>query len=155
MPNPTEPPAEAREDVIHVGDRVQLSVRGLTAFAGRRVNKNRKGTVVGETRNGRSAWVLWDGLKFRQICFKSFLNTTGSERPLSTDQQNTMPPTFTLNVTYRDGWFKIRCPECSGLYIAHHDLTVALSDVPVTLAAIRRLDAASGYVAPIPLPEEK
>lgn len=53
-----------------------------------------------------------------------------------------LPEKFTLEVESKpDGWWKVSAPaHHAGLFIAHQDLIVALTDAPGALAQILRLD---------------
>jgi hypothetical protein len=53
-----------------------------------------------------------------------------------------LPERFTLEVESKpDGWWKVSAPaHHAGLFIAHQDLIVALTDAPGALAQILRLD---------------
>ena len=52
-----------------------------------------------------------------------------------------LPERFTLLVERKGDWWKITAPQSHiGLFVAHQDLFVALSDVPGSLAQILRLD---------------
>ena len=52
-----------------------------------------------------------------------------------------LPERFTLEIERKGEWWKITAPTVHvGLFVAHQDLIVALSDAPGALAAILRLD---------------
>lgn len=52
-----------------------------------------------------------------------------------------LPDRFTLLIERKGDWWKITAPQSHiGLFVAHQDIFVALSDVPGSLAQILRLD---------------
>lgn len=55
-----------------------------------------------------------------------------------------LPEKFTLLVEYKEpGWWIVKSPEHPGLYLAHRSLSVAMEDIPRSLALLIKLNAES------------